>query len=49
MVDHFIQGILVTLGKALGNDVPRILGVRVIVGGSSNSAECRPIGSEVLR
>ena len=49
MVDHLIQRILVSLGKALGDDVPRIVGVRVIVGGWSNSAERYPSGSEVLR
>ena len=48
MVDHLIQELLVSLGKALGNGVPRIIGFWVTVGGWSNSAECHPRGSDVL-
>ena len=42
MVDHLIQGILVSFGKALRNGVSRILEVRAIIGSSSNGAECGP-------
>ena len=38
MIDHLVQRVLVSFGKALV-DVPRVIGVRPIDGGWSNSAK----------
>ena len=49
MVDHVIQRVLVSLGKALRNHVSRILDIRVIIGGWSDSEEFSPSSGDVLR
>ena len=48
MVDHLVQRILVSFGKALGENVFRILEIRVVIGGWSNSTEWNPSSGDVL-
>ena len=46
-IDHLVQGVLASFGKVLG-DTLRVIGIRAIVGGGSNSAEGCPSGRDVL-
>ena len=47
MIDHLFQGVLASFVKTLG-DVLRVIGIRAIVGGWSNSAEGYPSGRDVI-
>ena len=47
MIGHLVLRVLVSFGKTLG-DALRVIGIRVIVGGWSNTAEGCPSGRDVL-